>query len=139
MPADQIDDLMDIWAATLPAGSDPPFADHDDIYDTIDKIAIGEVPWKCFSASYSGERPVDAPTWMLVEYDVWFRDPRSLARNQLANPEFEGEVDYAPKQVFNEDHGRVWSNFMSGNWAWEQAVSRSFHPWDVAECPSYIE
>ena len=44
MPADQIDDLMDIWAATLPAGSDPPFADHDDIYDTINKIAIGEVP-----------------------------------------------------------------------------------------------
>ena len=70
MPAHQIDDLMDIWASTLPAGFDPPFTDHNNIYDTIDQIAISEVPWKCFLASYSSEHPVDAPAWMLAEYDV---------------------------------------------------------------------
>ena len=122
MPADQIDDLLDIIASSLPDSTDPLFENHNDIYDRINEIAVGEVPWQCFTASYSGALPAITPPWMLADYDIWFRDPRTLVRNQLANADFKDEVDYAAKQVFDDNHKRVWSDFMSGNWAWEQAV-----------------
>ncbi|THH19362.1 hypothetical protein EW146_g1774 [Bondarzewia mesenterica] len=66
----------------------------------------------------SGENVVP---WKLAEYEVWTRNPRTLFRNQLANPDFEGEIDYSAKQVFNEGGKREWKDLMSGNWAWEQS------------------
>ena len=125
MPTDQINDLLVIWASTLLDGTDPLFVNHNDLYDRIDEIAVGEVPWQCFMASYSGIHPADTPSWMLANYDVWFRDPHALVQNQLRNTDFKDEVDYAPKQVFDNNNEHVWSDFMSGNWAWEQVVRSS--------------
>lgn len=61
---------------------------------------------------------------MLQEYEVWYRDPRMVIRNQLANPDFKDEIDYAPVQEFGIDGERRWKNFMSGNWAWSNAVHK---------------
>ena len=74
MPGAEIDELMQIWAKMLPEGQDPPFADHDDLYNTIDATILGDVPWQSFSITYSGELPMDdsVPPWMLGEYDIWF-------------------------------------------------------------------
>ncbi|KAG1827440.1 uncharacterized protein BJ212DRAFT_1443481 [Suillus subaureus] len=42
MPAGQIDHLLNLWATTLLKSSgSPPFADHKDLYATIDSIALG--------------------------------------------------------------------------------------------------
>ncbi|KAH7903265.1 hypothetical protein BJ138DRAFT_1020917, partial [Hygrophoropsis aurantiaca] len=62
-----------------------------------------------------------SPSWMHGEYEVWYRNPRELLRNQLSNPDFKGEFDYAPRRVFGDDDNRIWSDFMTGNWAWKQA------------------
>jgi methionine synthase II (cobalamin-independent) len=43
--------------------------------------------------------------------------------NQLGNPDFTKEMDYAPKQVF-KDSKRQYIDLMSGNWAWKQAVDQ---------------
>lgn len=59
---------------------------------------------------------------MLEEYEVWYRDLRVVIRNQLANPDFKNEIDYAPVQEFGSNGERRWKNFMSGNWAWSNAV-----------------
>lgn len=122
MPGVQIDELFDIWAASLREdGGQPPFADHDDVYGTIDAIPRGGEPWSTFSVKYSGPLPEgEVPPWMLASYDVHFRNPRTVLRNQLSNPDFKGEIDYAPLREFGPKNKRIWSNFMSGNWAWSQ-------------------
>jgi hypothetical protein len=125
-PAVQIDALMDIWASKS-GDNEPPFVDHKYLYNLIDNIKYGDVAWKAFSVSYCGEIPTeregeDTPTWMTSEYEVWFRDPLAVLESQLANPDFDGKFHPAPYREYNEAGERVWSDVMSGNWAWKQAV-----------------
>lgn len=122
-PAAQIDALMDIWASKSP-DHEPPFVDHKDLYQTIDNITLGDVPWKSLSVSYGGTiaEGEDVPPWVRSEYEVWYRDPLAVLKNQLANPDFQGKFHAAPYREYNEDGERVWSDVMSGNWAWKQAV-----------------
>jgi hypothetical protein len=65
---------------------------------------------------------METPRWKTQPYEVWFRDPLKIAEEQIANKEFAHEVDYAPKRVFGRNGKRQYSDFMSGNWAWQQAV-----------------
>ncbi|KAG1719032.1 hypothetical protein EDB19DRAFT_1898883 [Suillus lakei] len=104
-------------AATLAKHHDtPPFADHKDLHNVIDATQLGDVPWQCFSVQYSGERPEVVPLWMDDEFEVWYRDPRAMAHNIIANPNYKDEIDYAP------------FHFMSGDWAWQQADTISQDP-----------
>lgn len=96
MSAGKTDTLMDILAS-LYDGQDPPFGSHDDLYKSIDAIPYGDSPWQSFSVKYSGPLPEDPPSWMLADYDVWYRDPLSLLEQQFQNPEFVGAIDYAAK------------------------------------------
>jgi len=124
MPGTQIDVLFDLWAASGNDGTEPPFASHDDLYETIDSIQLGDLPWICFTVKYNGLFPDgEVPTWMMTEYEVWCCDVRLLMHGQLANPDFDGEIDYSPLQTFGPTGKREWSNVMTGNWAWKQAVS----------------
>lgn len=72
---------------------------------------------------YSGDRPSgpDTPLWMREKHEVWFRDPREIMHGILGNPEFSGSIDYIPYRDFI-NRKRRWSEFMSGDWAWHQAV-----------------
>ena len=56
-------------------------------------------------------------------YDVWYRDPCAVIKNIFSNVDFDGEIDYVPYRDFLEDDSRRYKDFMSGDWAWEQAVS----------------
>ena len=107
-------------------GTEPPFASHNDLYETIDSIKLGDLPWICFAVKYSGPLPVGevmAPTWMMTEYEVWCHDVQLLMPSQLANPDSDGEVNYSPLQIFGPTGKQEWSNVMSGNWVWKQVVS----------------
>jgi hypothetical protein len=129
MSGGDIDTLFNLWADTLDIhGDTPPFANHSDLYSTIDSTPLGDIPWQSFSSTYSGEMPEDeVPSWMTTEYEVWFRDPRELVRNLLANSDFKDNFDYAPMQEYDSAGNHRFHNFMSGNWAWKQAVSFYFH------------
>jgi hypothetical protein len=125
MPAKNINDLMQVWAAL--SHQDPPFADAEDLYNTIDMTPVGDIPWQSFSISFVGEIQADvdkeAP-WKLREYEVWFRDPLNVLKLQLGNPDFANEMDVAPKIVRDASSGlRRYQDFMSGEWAWREAVS----------------
>ncbi|KAG1809306.1 uncharacterized protein BJ212DRAFT_1448759 [Suillus subaureus] len=72
----------------------PPFADHKDLHNVIDATQLGDV----------------VPPWMDKEFEVWYRDPHAMAHNILANPTYKDKIDYVPFY------------FMSGDWAWQQAV-----------------
>ncbi|KAG1893112.1 uncharacterized protein F5891DRAFT_963491 [Suillus fuscotomentosus] len=134
MPAGQINRLLDLWASTLAKhGDKPPFADHRDLYDIIDNSPFGDVNWQNFTVTYDGERPEDGTKpWMDDKYEVWFRDPREVVRNMLANPTYASEVDYCPYREYStEGDKHQWKDFMSGDWAWDQAD-------EIAKDPSML-
>ncbi|KIJ17530.1 hypothetical protein PAXINDRAFT_72399, partial [Paxillus involutus ATCC 200175] len=126
-PQDQIDDLMDIWASMPECNGSPPFANHADLYSRIDAIR-GDPGWQCFSVKHANADTLpplaedsSVPAWKHASYDLWFRNPESLANYQLSMPDFKDHIDYAPCQVFGDNHQRVWSDLMIGNWAWRQS------------------
>ncbi|KAJ6529976.1 hypothetical protein B0H10DRAFT_2273658 [Mycena sp. CBHHK59/15] len=116
-----VDRLAQLLAA-LYQGTDPPFADHKDLYATIDSIQQGDIPWESFSVKYTGPVPEtgEVPVWMTETFEVWFRSPLAIFEKQLANPDFKDEMDWAPKRIFKEGK-RQFTDFFSGNWVWEQA------------------
>ena len=119
-----INQLLDIWSATLiPHDNLPPITNHEDLHAQIDAIGLGNVPWKSYTAHYQWLRPKNGPIpeWMTAEYQLWYRDPRQVIHNILANPEFASGTDYAPHRDFR-DEKRQYCDFMSGDWAWDQCV-----------------
>jgi hypothetical protein len=125
MSAGNADILLELWAASLASHTEsPPFSDHQDLYNTIDATPIGGVPWQSATLSYDGPRHEQPPLWMESEYTIWFRDPRLLFKNLLENPDFAQSFDYTPYQQYNNKGKRRYEHFMSGNWAWKQAVSK---------------
>ncbi|CDO78171.1 hypothetical protein BN946_scf184918.g2 [Trametes cinnabarina] len=141
MSGSKIDELMQLWACTLPPDHDPPFANHEHLYAMIDAISLGEVPWQTFSITYNGPVPDGPmPSWMVREYDVWFRDPRLVLHNQYSNPDFAGHMDWSPKRLHLGDGKRQYKDFMSGDWAWEQAdlIAEDADLHGSAFCPAIL-
>ncbi|KAG1787529.1 uncharacterized protein HD556DRAFT_1434418 [Suillus plorans] len=131
MSASHIDTLLDLWAATLAKHDDHlPFANHRDLYQTIDSIPLGDVPWQNFAVKFCGDKlDVDIPPWMNGSYDVWFQDPCEVVRNMLANPMYADEMDYQPYcEYASATDERQWKDFMSADWAWDQADEISKDP-----------
>lgn len=125
MSEGHVNELMEILSVYFEAHNDsPPFDGHRDLLATIDGIKLGGVEWESFTGRYTGTLPASGPIpeWMTTDFEVFYRDPHEVVRNMLANPDFDGEFDYTPYQEF-ENERRRWSDFMSGNWAWRQAVS----------------
>lgn len=105
-------------------GDKPPFGSHKDLYNTIDAIPISGIPWQSHTFTYKGQKPSNnAPKWMTGKYKIFYRDPCRIFTDMLENPEFAKDIDYAPLQQYDDNRVRRYENFMSGNWAWKQAVS----------------
>ncbi len=122
-----INGLLDIWYSSfLDADLDQhaPFANHNDLLSAIDGIEVGDAPWHAFAVRYDGEIPErNAPKWMFAEYLVCHRDPELVVDIFCDNTDFNGQFDYIPYKEYNADGSRVLSDFFSGNFAFEQAVS----------------
>ncbi|KAG1842603.1 hypothetical protein F4604DRAFT_1884713 [Suillus subluteus] len=123
MPAAQVDDLMQVLASFEANCGSPPFNGDAHLHDSIDSIPH-DVPWQSLTLHHPDYEMnldnLDVPPWKCAEFDVWFRDPHELVKNQLSNPVFAGSIDYAPRQVFDKHSQRVWTDFMTGNWSWNQ-------------------
>ncbi|KAG1725443.1 hypothetical protein EDB19DRAFT_1833778 [Suillus lakei] len=90
---------------------------------TINNTPLGDVKWQSFKVRYTGEKPTsDVPPWMDQSHDVWYCDPHEVIQNMLGNPDYEKEMDYRPFREYSADgNKRQWQDFMSGDWAWNQA------------------
>ncbi|KAI0341270.1 hypothetical protein BDW22DRAFT_1446901, partial [Trametopsis cervina] len=62
----KVNQLLDLWAASLlPHSDEPPFADCNHLFDTIDASDLGGLSWKSVTCKYTGERPTtNVPPWM---------------------------------------------------------------------------
>lgn len=124
MSAGHIDHLLQLWHASLVQhGDHAPFLSHKDLYNTIDATAVGGVPWESFTLSYNGTKPEqNVPEYMNGTYTIYYRDPRELVLEMLDNTSFVDDFDYIPVRNFTTEEIRQYEHFMSGNWAWKQAV-----------------
>lgn len=121
----EINHALDILRAyLLPSGGHPPWANTQEMYETIDSIQNGDAPWEVIKIKYTGPKPErDVPAWMEETYELCTRNVRQVLHNQLATADFKDNFDPSPYQQFNGQGDRVYSNLMSGDWAWRQAVS----------------
>ena len=89
----------------------------------------GDAPWQCFKTCPSDDSEVeeDVPNWKQQEYEIWFRDPETVVRNILANPDFENGFDPAPYVEIDRNGRRRWADFMSANYVWRNCVSLIIH------------
>ncbi len=123
MSAGNIDDLFDLWAESMENSYDsPPFESHEHVYETIDATHYGDALWKCFTVSYSGEASQPCPTWQKDIWEVFYRDPDVVLSQMLGNPDFHGQFDYALYVHLDKGGSQIWSDFMSGNFAFRQSV-----------------
>jgi hypothetical protein len=117
---------LELWRAALRKGGchdELPWRSADEMYATIDSIQDGSTPWSTFILRYNGPKPDrDIPLWMEEEYEVNTRDALEVVCGQISTPEFDGEFDYRPFKEFNPSNERVWSNLMSGEFAFDEAV-----------------
>ncbi|KAF5324966.1 hypothetical protein D9758_017736 [Tetrapyrgos nigripes] len=120
--AGNIDELMEILAARAQE-EQPLFADHTDLYSTIDVCTDGAVPWEAFSVKYDGPWEEEKlEPWMDSEFMVYYQDLWEVLHRQLGNPDFIGEMETTPYQAISaEDGKRQYQNFISGNWAMREA------------------
>lgn len=126
--AGAINTALDLWAAqVLKYGGDTPWKNAGQLYATIDSIQHGDAPWKVHKIRYQGPIPAGTPPkWMTETYELCTRNVRTVLHNQLATADFKDKFNYSPYRQFNGEGKRVWSNLMSGEWAWKQAVRHPF-------------
>ncbi|KAH9178034.1 hypothetical protein EDB89DRAFT_2112020 [Lactarius sanguifluus] len=127
--ADDIQRSLDLWRATVMRYQ----TDHDscngvlwksatDMYDTIDSISAGGVAWTTYQLSYSGPQPTGTLLrWMQDTYELNVRNVLSVFEEQLASKEFDGKFEYTPYEEYDKKGSRIYSNLMSGNWAFHEA------------------
>lgn len=114
---------MDLWLASLlKYGGLAPFENVKHMFETIDSTALGGVAWESFTVGYTGEVTENSPSWVHDSYEVWYRNPQTVVREMLANPDFNGEFLYSPVREFVGGDKRRYTDYLTGNWAWREAV-----------------
>ena len=119
-----IDKALDLWAATvMEFGAASPWKSSRELYATIDAIEFSDSPWKTYKIQYQGPLPPGTPPkWMTRTYELCTRDSRQLLHHQLGTSEFKDKINLSPYRQFDSSYQRTWSNLMSADWAWAQAV-----------------
>lgn len=59
---------------------------------------------------------------MLESYELVLRDARAILLDQISLSVLDGHFDYMLYVQFDEKDQCVWSNLLSGTWAWDKAV-----------------
>ncbi|KAJ8080890.1 hypothetical protein PM082_017725 [Marasmius tenuissimus] len=125
----KINTALDILQAQLePLGGEAPFQDAQEFYEAIDSIREDNMDWSTYEVRYTGPQPENPPKWMNETYTLWTRSPRDILIEQLETEQFKEEIKYTPYQQYNSHGTRMWSNLMSGTWAWKKADDIANNP-----------
>lgn len=137
MSQERINVLLHFWALSLMKYGAPcgPFENYSHLFNIIDNIEQGDPPWQCLTVEVQEDVTDSSPSWKKKRYEVWFRDPDTVLKNMLSNPDFEGEFDYQPYIELDKDGKRRWSDYMSGNHAWTQPVCLLFRSLPLSTTP----
>lgn len=120
-----LDHLMNVWAARnirKYQEPDAPFTDTEHMHAVIDEVPFGAENWTTVTVQYSGELDDASPAYLRESYTFYMRDVLRSVEVMAESSDFDGKFDYVPYKEFGPDGRRRWSNLMSGQWAWRQAV-----------------
>ena len=122
--AEKIDQALDMWAATvMEFGGDSPWENAAELYATINAIQHGDSPWRVYHICYQGPLPPGMPPkWMVETYELCTQDSCQVLHHQLATTAFKDKINLTPYHQFDGVGRCSWSNLMSADWAWKQAV-----------------
>ena len=123
--AREINKGLDLWlATTLKAGDDTPlpWSSAEEMYRTIDVIQEGDAPFETIRIKYTGPIRPNPPAWMTATYELCTRNSRTLLHHQLATTDFVRTFTPKPYRQFDHSGDRVWSDLMSGDYVWDEAV-----------------
>ncbi len=123
MPGTNINILLKLMNEMSDNNGTSCFKNNAEMYHAIDAITVGGVKWEACTVQYNGPLPEqNVPPWMLTKHEVHFRDPRLVIKAMLSNTDYKDEFDYAPYREYDADNLQRFHHFMSGEWAWRQAV-----------------
>ncbi|EMD36420.1 hypothetical protein CERSUDRAFT_52595 [Gelatoporia subvermispora B] len=132
LSAKNVNLLSILWAASLARHKDSaPLRGAKSLYETIDSIPLGGVAWNQMEFTAKDPEEPDDPKrpWKSETYEVIYRDPCQVVKEIIANPSFDGEFDYTPKREHLPNNaGLRRKDFMSGDWAWDQATKIAKDP-----------
>ncbi|KAF8263103.1 hypothetical protein EI94DRAFT_1773032 [Lactarius quietus] len=104
--ADDIQCSLDLWRATVKRYH----ADND---------SRNKVPWKNAKEMYESIDSISAGGPESYELNV--RDVLSVFEEQLVSRELDGQFEYMPYEEYDSKGSQIYSNLMSGNWAYREA------------------
>ena len=130
MPRGITNEILEIWAAHEASrhGAEdglPIFSSYKDIVRCIDAIQEGDAPYEAYTVRYNGLVDADSPSWKCLPHVFYARDSKLVADLQLGNPAFNGKLNYQPYRQYNKNGQRMYSNVMSADYVWQQAVRRT--------------
>lgn len=125
-----IDHILRIWKAQrildgIDPNDDSSFNSHDDLFKAVDAIPFGETEWSAFVVRYNGPVTPDAPQWKRESFVVYARNTLHVLENMAASSDFKGSWHTRPYRQWNEADTRMYSDLLSADWAWKQAVRLS--------------
>jgi hypothetical protein len=101
---------------------------HAELYNIIDSVQVGDIGWECFGVKYSGNRLDHLVPWMQDVYDIWMSDPDSAISQIIGSADYTNLMDFVPYREYDAATNTChWKDFMSGDWAWEEAVGLSVY------------
>ena len=130
--SDNVDILLRILRArdiALGHADDPPiFNNSEHMQSTIDAIELGAAQWSSVAFQYTGEPGEALPKWKCQPYVFHYQHTLETFKAMLASPDFEDKIDYVPFEEYvpssnGERRVRRFCNHMSGQWAYQKAVS----------------
>jgi hypothetical protein len=123
--ATEIAEGLNLWSATAfkhSTSTGAPWKTAKDMYETIDAIQIGSLPFKTHHLFYKGPKLSTPLHWMEEAYKLDAHNVLAVVRDQLAMSNFKDQFDYVLYQEFNNKGEHIWSNLISAQWAFKQAV-----------------
>ncbi|TFK23906.1 hypothetical protein FA15DRAFT_656387 [Coprinopsis marcescibilis] len=95
----------------------------NNLYASINEVQAGSAPFHTVYLQYDGPIPEhDPPKWMTEPIPLCTQNAQEVVLQQLRNREFEDKFNTVPYQEFDATGDRVYSNLLSGDWAWEEAT-----------------
>ncbi|TFK84482.1 hypothetical protein K466DRAFT_496496 [Polyporus arcularius HHB13444] len=99
----------------------PIYESPDDLQAAIDAYPFGPSEWTTIAVRWNGEVTTTSPAWKRETFFIHTRNALAVMEHIAANPEFLGSWHTRPYRQFSPEGHRVWSDQMSGHWAWKQA------------------
>ena len=127
-----LDQLLHILAAKNVADghAEQPaiFENTRELLETIDDIPYGDATWRAYKVRYTGPIDPDSPPWMRRTYTVHMRDTLVVAKQLVTSDDFKGKFNTRPFAEYLLNGARMYSDLMSGQWAYREAVSFAVTP-----------